>query len=122
MDKDRYRNIKLKWASQVAPVIKNPAASAGDVRGAGSIPGWGRSGEGYGNPPVCLPGESHGQMESGRLQSMGSQKVGHALVTEYAHMHTCIITTQAILKMIGTPEFPHVPPLSQHLPPPQREP
>ena len=27
--------------------------------------------------PVFLPGESHGQMEAGRLQSIGSQRVGH---------------------------------------------
>ena len=32
--------------SQVALVVKNPSANAGDVRGMGSIPGWGRSPEG----------------------------------------------------------------------------
>ena len=38
-------------ASQVAPVVKNLPASAGDVKGVGSIPGWGRSpGVGNGNP------------------------------------------------------------------------
>ena len=31
------------WASQVVPVVKNPPASAGDVRDVGSIPGLGRS-------------------------------------------------------------------------------
>ena len=37
-----------RWASQVVPVVKNPAASAGDP---GSIPGSGRlPGEGHGNP------------------------------------------------------------------------
>ena len=37
-------------ASQVAPVVKNPPASAGDVRDMGSIPGLGRScGGGHGN-------------------------------------------------------------------------
>ena len=37
-------------ASQVAPVVKNPPANAGDVRDMGSIPGSGRSpGEGHGN-------------------------------------------------------------------------
>ena len=35
----------------MALVVKNLPANAGDVRGAGSIPGWGRSpGEGNGNP------------------------------------------------------------------------
>ena len=39
------------WASQVALVVKNPPANAGDVRDLGSIPGLGRSpGGGHGNP------------------------------------------------------------------------
>ena len=38
-------------ASQVALVVKNPPANAGDIRDAGSIPGSGRTpGEGHGNP------------------------------------------------------------------------
>ena len=38
-------------ASQVALVVKNPPANAGDVRDLGSIPGSGRSsGGGHGNP------------------------------------------------------------------------
>ena len=37
----------MNWASQVALMVKNPLANAGDL---GSIPGWGRSpGEGNGN-------------------------------------------------------------------------
>ena len=41
-----------RWgASQVALVVKNPLADAGDRRDEASIPGWGRSpGEGNGNP------------------------------------------------------------------------
>ena len=39
---------RIYWASQVALVVKNPPANAGDV---GSIPGSGRSlGETNGNP------------------------------------------------------------------------
>ena len=39
------------WASQVALVVKNPLANAGDLRDAGLIPGSGRSpGGGYGSP------------------------------------------------------------------------
>ena len=38
-------------ASQMALVVKNPPASAGDIRDTGSIPKLGRSPrEGYGNP------------------------------------------------------------------------
>ena len=41
----------------MALVVKNPPANAGDLRDAGSIPGWGRSrGEGRGKPLLysCL--------------------------------------------------------------------
>ena len=42
------------WASQVALVVKNPPAKAGDARDAGSIPGLGRSPGGeHGNPLQC---------------------------------------------------------------------
>ena len=38
------------WASQVALVVKNPPANAGDIRDTSSIPGSGRSfGEGHSN-------------------------------------------------------------------------
>ena len=44
-------NYKAKGASQVALVVKNPPANAGDSREAGSMPGLGRSpGVGNGNP------------------------------------------------------------------------
>ena len=40
--------------SQVALVVKNLPANAGDIRDTGSISGWGRStGEGNGNPLQC---------------------------------------------------------------------
>ena len=39
------------WASQVPVAVKNPPASAGNVRDVGSVPGFGRSGEGDGYPP-----------------------------------------------------------------------
>ena len=35
--------IIISWASQMVLVVKYRPASAGDVRDAGSIPGWGRS-------------------------------------------------------------------------------
>jgi len=52
------------WASQVALVVKNLPASAGDIKDASSIPGLGRSpGGGAWQPiPVFWPGESHGQL------------------------------------------------------------
>ena len=53
--------------------VKNLPANAGDIRDVGSILGLGRSpGRGHGNPLQysCLE-------NSGRLQSMGSHRVGH---------------------------------------------
>ena len=35
-------HIYIFWASQVVPVVKNPPASAGDIRDVGSIPGSGK--------------------------------------------------------------------------------
>ena len=53
----------LLRASQVALVVKNPPANAGDIGDSGSVPGSGRSpGERKWQPlPGFLPGESHGQ-------------------------------------------------------------
>ena len=43
--------LKIMRVSQVALVVKNLPANAGDLRDMGSIPGLGRSpGEGHGNP------------------------------------------------------------------------
>ena len=55
-----YRFIS---ASQVALVVKNPPANAGDLRDVGSSPGSVRSPiGGHGSPPqYTFPGESHGQ-------------------------------------------------------------
>ena len=42
---------QMRPKSQVAPVVKNLSANAGDFRHVSSIPGWGRCpGEGNGNP------------------------------------------------------------------------
>ena len=50
------------WASQVALVVKNPAANAGGAGDPGSIPGSGRSpGGGHGNPLQysCMESSMH---------------------------------------------------------------
>ena len=51
MEKNILRKEYTHMASQVALVVKNPPANAGDTRDSGSIPGSGRSpGGGPGNP------------------------------------------------------------------------
>ena len=72
------------WASQVAQVVKNPPASAGDIGDLGSTPGLGRSpGEGNGNPLQysCL----EISMERGALvgySPWGYKRVRHDLATK----------------------------------------
>ena len=71
------------WASQVAPVVNNPPADAGDIRDAGSIPGSGRSPRGeHGNPlqDSCL----ENPMDRGAQLAIvhGVSRVGHDLATK----------------------------------------
>ena len=73
----------LNWASQVALVVKNPPANAGDIRDASSIPGLGRFlGGGHGNPCQCSCQYTHGQRSLAGYSPWG---------------HTELDTTEAIL-------------------------
>ena len=64
--------------SQVALVVKNLTANAGDIRDMGSIPESGRSpGGGHDNSPSVLAWRSSWTEKPGRLQFIGSQRVGH---------------------------------------------
>ena len=62
MDWSYLLALKQTWASQMVLVVKNPLASARDMRDVSLIPGSGTSpGEGHGNPLQFLPAKSHGQ-------------------------------------------------------------
>ena len=65
-------------ASQEALVVKNPPASAEDLRDTGSVPGSGRPpGGGHSNRLQYSRLENptvEGEVEPGGLQSMGSQR------------------------------------------------
>ena len=70
------------WASQVALVIKNLPANAGDARDASSIPGLGRSpGEGNEPTPIFLPGESHGQRSLAGYSPWGRKELARTEAT-----------------------------------------
>ena len=59
-------------------MVKNPRASAGDTRAAGSVPGWGRfPGGGMATHSSILAWRIPWTEEPGGLQSIGSQGVGH---------------------------------------------
>ena len=79
--------VTLAKVTQVALVVKNPPASAGDAKGAGSIPGLGRFPwkRAWPPTPVFLPGESPWTEQPGRLQAMGSQRARHNW-SDFTHM------------------------------------
>ena len=59
-------------------MVKNSPANVGDTRDTGSFPGWGRSpGGGNGTHSSILAWRIPWTEEPGRLQSMGSHRVGH---------------------------------------------
>ena len=59
-------------------MVKNLLTNAGEVRDTGSIPELERSpGGGHGNPLSILARKIPWTEEPGRLQSIGSQRVGH---------------------------------------------
>ena len=71
-------NLCFEGASLVALVVKNPLASAGDIRDTGSIPGLGRSlEEGMATHSSILAWRISWTEEPGGLQSTGSQRVRH---------------------------------------------
>ena len=69
---------KKCWSSQVALVVKNPLANAGDVIDVGLISGWGRCpGEGHATYSSILAWRIPWTEEPGGLWSIGSQRVRH---------------------------------------------
>ena len=97
-----FEDYQSAWgASQVAVVVKNPLASAGDIRDAGltlrKIP-WRRK---WQPTPVFLPGESHGQRIRAGYSPWG-QTVGldwSALAHMYRVLETGPLTDLSILSI-----------------------
>ena len=72
----KISKVDIKSGFLSGTEVKRPPANAGDE---GSIPGSGRSPGGENSNPLqysCL--ENPWTEEPGRLQSIGSQRVGHA--------------------------------------------
>ena len=85
------KNINVVYSHlqcfQEAPVVKNPPASTGDIRDAGSIPGFRRPpGGGHRQPtPVFLPRESHGQQSLVGYSPWGHKELDMRRNLTYTH-------------------------------------
>ena len=84
-------------------VVKNPPASAGDTRGAGSIPGsWRSPGGGSGNLPQYSYLENSRDRGVWRV-TMGPQRVRHNWAHTHTHTHTHIGTVSCQISISGWP-------------------
>ena len=66
-------------------MVKNPPASAGDLRDTGLIPGkipWRRE---WQSTPVFLPGESHGQRSLAGYSPWGRKVLDMTEATQHSH-------------------------------------
>ena len=77
MDYIIYTEIRNIRVSQVK-LVKHPPGNSGDMRNMGLIPGLERCpGGGHGSPLEYSSCRIPGTEEPGRLQTIGSQRVGH---------------------------------------------
>ena len=78
--------LEALWASQVALVVKNPPAKAGDVRDAGSILGQGRFPwrRAWQSTPAFLSGEPYGQRSLADCSLQGPTESDTAEATQQA--------------------------------------
>ena len=94
MRKNLEKNIYIYmyiWAPQVALVVKNPSASAGDITDVGSIPGSGRSpGGGHGNPlqSSCLENPMDGRAWWATVHRVVKSRTQLKLLSTHTHTHT----------------------------------
>ena len=87
-DVKRYQ--QLTGASQVALMVKNPPANAGDIRDAGLIPRFNSffPGGRHDNPLQYSCLENPMDREPGRLQSIGLQSVGRDFTQLSTYIHS----------------------------------
>ena len=90
-DSDQLNILRFIRSSQVALVVKNLPAKAGDIRDLGSIPGSGRPpGEGNGNPLQYSCLESHGQKSLVGYSSRDRKESHTTEVNEHTLAHNSV--------------------------------
>ena len=76
-----------EWTSQVALVVKNLPANAGDMRDLGMI-SWRRARQ---PSPVLLPGESHGQKSLVGYSPQGHKESDTTEATAHVHVQWTVL-------------------------------
>ena len=91
---------------QVVLVVKNPPASAGDLRGMGSVPGSGRSLRGgHGNPLQYSCLETPKDREAWWATDHGVTESDRTEETQHAHVQTCRENTAPWCKRSATADL-----------------
>ena len=91
-----WNRVGLIWASQVALVVENFPASAGEVREVGSIPGSGKSlGGGYGNPLQysCLENPMDRGARWAVVRRVTNSQTRRKQLSMYAYVHRTYINS-----------------------------
>ena len=91
-----FLNLFFHWTSQVALVVKNSPANAGDIRDMGSIPEWGRSpGRGHGNPfqYSCLENPMDREVWQAKIHMVAQSQTW----LKQLYMHACSFAHLSLL-------------------------
>ena len=87
--KESYEKYNVRWASQVALVVRSPPANVGDLRDTDWIPGSGRSpGRGRGNPLQCSCLENPMDRRAWQVTVHSVMNSGTGLMWQHACMHS----------------------------------
>ena len=92
------------WASQVAPVVRNPTTNAGDIKDEGSIPRLGRyPGGRHGNPLQysCLENPTDRGAWWATVHMVAESDTTEATSHTHTHIHIMAILTGVVLICIS---------------------
>ena len=103
-----YGGLNRHRTSQVAPMVKNPSASAGGIRDPGLIPGWGRSlGGGHGNPLQysCLENPMDRETWPATVHRVEKSRIGLKQLSKQTHkLNTLILIAIPLVLTLLSPQ------------------